>query len=415
MLMYVRPLLGRNFSHPEVQAHIQAVDYSITNTSNLPTVFIPSTTSHESLTISPSAILSTLLSHLKTNAETHLNETVTRAVITVPITFDDSQRQAVRTAAEEIQLKVVRIINHPMAVGMAFELDVGSNEERIVMFRHSNPFSQIISLVSIDQGVFEVLGVESSYGSSIGEEKMIENVLKKAKVSKKELYQYVRTISMNHHTKSAEHFPTPFLLGGYTIFESEQAAVKGAALQASYLFNYKEELCGLSFDDVTHAPLGISLYNSSVAKIIHADTPIPTRHSIAVTEISEEAQESIKFDILEGGYPLAQYNTVLGTVELKDLAGKRGPGRYMVTFEVDINYLLSVTVEEIGSRKGAEKVFVRQVSVERADGLEVEEEGTGGLEIQSMRSGEQEKNGLAIVCDGANAWFDTTYGVCRSD
>ena len=181
--MYVRPLLGRNFSHPEVQAHIQAVDYSITNTSNLPTVFIPSTTSHESLTISPSAILSTLLSHLKTNAETHLNETVTRAVITVPITFDDNQRQAVRTAAEVIQLKVVRIINHPMAVGMAFELDVGSNEERIVMFRHSNPFSQIISLVSIDQGVFEVLGVESSYGSSIGEEKMIENVLKKAKVA----------------------------------------------------------------------------------------------------------------------------------------------------------------------------------------------------------------------------------------
>jgi hypothetical protein len=104
---------------------------------------------------------------------------------------------------------------------MAFELVTGNGEERIVLFQHDNPFSRIISLVAVYSGVFEVLAVECSSNHTVTAKGLTELVLQKAKVSRKEIYQHVKTISMNHHTGDAKDFPTPWLIPNRTIFEVE--------------------------------------------------------------------------------------------------------------------------------------------------------------------------------------------------
>jgi len=67
-----------------------------------------------------------ILTKLKTAAEDFLGEKVTKAVITVPAYFNDSQRQATKQAGEIAGLEVVRIINEPTAAALAY----GRKEER---------------------------------------------------------------------------------------------------------------------------------------------------------------------------------------------------------------------------------------------------------------------------------------------
>ena len=72
---------------------------------------------------SPEEISAMILSKLKADAEARLGETITDAVITVPAYFDDSQRQATKTAGEIAGLNVLRIINEPTAAAIAYGLD----------------------------------------------------------------------------------------------------------------------------------------------------------------------------------------------------------------------------------------------------------------------------------------------------
>src|SRR4029077_6958814 len=75
-----------------------------------------------------------ILQKLKTDAEAYLGDTVTEAVITVPAYFDDSQRQATKEAGEIAGLNVLRIINEPTAAALAYGLEKGSQDERILVF-----------------------------------------------------------------------------------------------------------------------------------------------------------------------------------------------------------------------------------------------------------------------------------------
>lgn len=63
-----------------------------------------------------------VLKSLKHDAETHLGETITEAVISVPAYFNDVQRKATRLAGELAGLTVERLINEPTAAAMAYGL-----------------------------------------------------------------------------------------------------------------------------------------------------------------------------------------------------------------------------------------------------------------------------------------------------
>jgi molecular chaperone DnaK len=104
---------------------------------------------------SPQEISAMVLSKLKADAEAKLGETITRAVITVPAYFNDSQRSATKAAGEIAGLKVERIINEPTAASLAYGLERKSDEKIAVYDLGGGTFD--ISVLEIGDGVFEVL------------------------------------------------------------------------------------------------------------------------------------------------------------------------------------------------------------------------------------------------------------------
>ena len=103
---------------------------------------------------SPPEVSAMILQKLKTAAEDFLGEKVTKAVITVPAYFNDSQRQATKQAGEIAGLEVQRIINEPTAAALAYGLDKKKDETIAVYDLGGGTFD--ISILEVGEGVVEV-------------------------------------------------------------------------------------------------------------------------------------------------------------------------------------------------------------------------------------------------------------------
>src|SRR3981189_3510318 len=103
---------------------------------------------------SPPQISAMILGKLKAAAEAFLGEKVTKAVITVPAYFNDSQRQATKDAGQIAGLEVMRIINEPTAAALAYGLDK-KKDETIAVFDPGGGTVDI-SALEVGDGVFEV-------------------------------------------------------------------------------------------------------------------------------------------------------------------------------------------------------------------------------------------------------------------
>ncbi|MGH9746636.1 MAG: molecular chaperone DnaK [Candidatus Acidiferrales bacterium] len=103
---------------------------------------------------SPPEISAMILQKLKSAAEDFLGEKVTKAVITVPAYFNDSQRQATKQAGEIAGMEVLRIINEPTAAALAYGLDKKKDETIAVYDLGGGTFD--ISILEVGEGVVEV-------------------------------------------------------------------------------------------------------------------------------------------------------------------------------------------------------------------------------------------------------------------
>ena len=103
----------------------------------------------------PQEISARTLMKLKRDAEAYLGYTVTQAVLTVPAYFDDAQRTATKEAGQIAGLEVLRIINEPTAAALAYGLDKGAEDEKVLVFDLGGGTFDV-SVLEIGEGVFEV-------------------------------------------------------------------------------------------------------------------------------------------------------------------------------------------------------------------------------------------------------------------
>lgn len=138
---------------------------------------------------SPIDLSSYILKELKHRAEHILKTPVTKAVITVPAYFNDSQRQATRDAGKLAGLDVLRIINEPTAASLAYGIGVNSTDDKTIAVYDLGGGTFDISILRISNGIFEVLSThgDTYLGGDDFDRAIIKHWVKAAGINEKEL------------------------------------------------------------------------------------------------------------------------------------------------------------------------------------------------------------------------------------
>ncbi|MGZ8153371.1 MAG: Hsp70 family protein [Methylovulum sp.] len=125
----------------------------------------------------PQEISAIILKRLKAIAEQHVDQAVTKAVITVPAYFSDAQRQATREAGEIAGLEVVRMINEPTAAALAYGGNQVEQKRMLVYDLGGGTFD--VSVVNIEASVVEVLSShgDNHLGGDDFDQQIIEHIL----------------------------------------------------------------------------------------------------------------------------------------------------------------------------------------------------------------------------------------------
>jgi L1 cell adhesion molecule like protein len=147
----VKRLIGRKYDDLDVQKELSNLSYEVVRgKNNSPEIVI------DGLNYTPEQISALILTTMKETAEAFLGYKVTRAVVTVPAYFNDAQRQSTKDAGVIAGLKIERIINEPTAAALAYGLDIKTSGEKNVLIFDCGGGTHDVSLLQIDEGVFEV-------------------------------------------------------------------------------------------------------------------------------------------------------------------------------------------------------------------------------------------------------------------
>ena len=147
-------LIGRKFKEEAVQKDIDLMPYEIMESKNG-----DAWVRAQGKELAPPQISAEVLRKMKKTAEDYLGTEVTKAVITVPAYFNDSQRQATKDAGQIAGLEVLRIINEPTAAALAYGVDKKDNKDRKV------------AVYDLGGGTFDISIIEIA---SVDGEKQIE-------------------------------------------------------------------------------------------------------------------------------------------------------------------------------------------------------------------------------------------------
>jgi molecular chaperone DnaK len=144
----------------------------------------------------------------------------------------------------------------------------------------------------------------------------------------------------------------------------DEVVAIGAAIQGGVISGDVQDVLLL---DVTPLTLGIETLGGVMTPMINANTTIPTRRS-EIFSTAADSQTSVEIHVLQGERPMARDNRSLGRFHLDGIPpAPRGVPQIEVTFDIDVNGILSVTAKDKATNKE------QNIRIEASSGLSKEE------------------------------------------
>ena len=380
---------------------------------------------------SPEEVSAQVIRKLITDAKEYLGQDVTKAVITVPAYFNDSQRQATVDAGKIAGVEVLRIINEPTAASLAYGLDKKQNETILVFDLGGGTFD--VSVLEVGDGIFEVLSTagdtnlggddfdkalvrwlvedfKTKEGTNLTKDiQALQRLTEAAEKAKMELSNVEKTtinlpfitadktgpkhiqqdltrdkfeslcktlidrcrIPVEKALKDAKVDKSGInevvLVGGSTRIPAIQQLVLsltgkkpnksvnpdevvaiGAAIQAGILAG---EITDILLLDVTPLSLGVETVGGIMTKLISRNTTIPVKKSELFSTAADN-QTNVEIHVLQGEREVVSGNKSLGNFKLEGIPeAPKGRPQIEVTFDINVDGLLSVTAKENESGK----------------------------------------------------------------
>jgi L1 cell adhesion molecule like protein len=258
-------LIGRKFDEAAVKSNMTHWPFTVKpGNGNKPQIEVDF--KGERTTFQPEEISAMVLTKMKQTAEAYLGCEVKDAVITVPAYFNDSQRQATKDAGVIAGLNVLRIINEPTAAALAYGLDKKKSGEQHVIVFDTGGGTHDVSLITIDEGVFEVkaTGGDTNLGGSDFDNIMVDWCVQ-------EFERKNRGTSVKENPRALRRLRTACERAKHTLSTATQASIEVDALVDGIDFNAImtrakfESLCDNLFRR-TIAPLEQVLRDAKMSK-----------------------------------------------------------------------------------------------------------------------------------------------------
>ncbi len=258
-------LIGRKFDDSTVANDMTHWPFSVSaGVGNKPQISVDF--KGERATFQPEEISAMVLTKMKQTAEAFLGGEVKDAVITVPAYFNDSQRQATKDAGTIAGLNVLRIINEPTAAALAYGLDKKKSGEQNVIIFDCGGGTHDVSLITIDEGVFEVKATAGDTHLGGGD---FDNAVVDWCVQ--EFERKNRGTSVKENARALRRLRTACERAKHTLSTATQASIEIDALIDGIDFNTVitrakfENLCDAAFKR-TIAPLDQVLRDAKMSK-----------------------------------------------------------------------------------------------------------------------------------------------------
>lgn len=174
-------LIGRSMKDPSLQKDLEHFPF-VVNPDKDDKPMIQASYMGKKELFKPETISSMVLTKMKSIAEGFVGKPIKDAVITVPAYFNDAQRQATKDAGTIAGLNVLRIINEPTAAALAYGLNEGGEDKKILIFDLGGGTFDV-SLLELDGGMFEVLATsgDTHLGGEDFDSLLVEYISKEIK------------------------------------------------------------------------------------------------------------------------------------------------------------------------------------------------------------------------------------------
>jgi L1 cell adhesion molecule like protein len=256
-------LIGREYKDPTVQSDIKLWPFKVVAEGNKPMIEVDY--QGQPKRFSAEEISSMVLVKMKQTAEAYLGEPCKNAVVTVPAYFNDQQRQATKDAGAIAGLNVMRIINEPTAAAISYGLGKKAKKEMTVLIFDLGGGTFDVSLLSIDEGVFEVKATagDTHLGGEDFDQRMMDHFVKEFKRQHK--------LDLTQSDRAVRRLRTACERAKRTLSSSTKANIEIDSLFEGIDFNSSitrarfEDLCGDYFRN-TLVPVEKVLRDASVSK-----------------------------------------------------------------------------------------------------------------------------------------------------